>query len=237
VLTSIRNVATWRYFFGGIVMNGDKFFGFLATAALLTALTTQASATALNIGVGGNTLGPEFLITYGANGTFSTAVNSAYGADPGAYDGADDTYFGVVNNNSKVLSSIFLSSTLDIFGFDGDGIVGYNGSVGLGGTAIAGNANDTSCTPAGSTGCYGGPVSYFTGINSAQTSGNVVFGPNGIASGGTEIFSLEEPVALNTLTVSSSVPEPSTWVMMILGFVGLGFMVGRRKPQLVFSAA
>jgi PEP-CTERM motif len=29
----------------------------------------------------------------------------------------------------------------------------------------------------------------------------------------------------------SSVPEPSTWAMMILGFVGVGFMAYRRKSQ------
>ncbi len=35
----------------------------------------------------------------------------------------------------------------------------------------------------------------------------------------------------NTLTVNSAVPEPSTWVMMILGFVGVGFMTYRRRNQ------
>ena len=29
--------------------------------------------------------------------------------------------------------------------------------------------------------------------------------------------------------VTSDVPEPSTWVMMILGFVGVGLMAYRRK--------
>jgi hypothetical protein len=31
--------------------------------------------------------------------------------------------------------------------------------------------------------------------------------------------------------VSSAVPEPSTWAMMILGFAGLGFMAYRRKSN------
>ena len=30
---------------------------------------------------------------------------------------------------------------------------------------------------------------------------------------------------------TSSVPEPSTWAMMILGFFGVGFMAYRRKSQ------
>jgi hypothetical protein len=34
-----------------------------------------------------------------------------------------------------------------------------------------------------------------------------------------------------TFSVASAVPEPSTWAMMILGFVGLGFMAYQRKQS------
>ena len=34
-----------------------------------------------------------------------------------------------------------------------------------------------------------------------------------------------------SITVFSAVPEPSTWAMMILGFMGVGFMAYRRKNQ------
>lgn len=34
---------------------------------------------------------------------------------------------------------------------------------------------------------------------------------------------------LGTFVLASAVPEPSTWAMMILGFVGVGFMAYRRK--------
>ena len=37
--------------------------------------------------------------------------------------------------------------------------------------------------------------------------------------------------AVNTPVVTSAVPEPSTWAMMILGFFGLGFMAYRRKQN------
>jgi hypothetical protein len=30
-------------------------------------------------------------------------------------------------------------------------------------------------------------------------------------------------------TVTAAVPEPSTWAMLILGFLGVGFMAYRRK--------
>jgi len=39
-----------------------------------------------------------------------------------------------------------------------------------------------------------------------------------------------------TLTVSA-VPEPSTWAMMLLGFIGLGFMAYRRKASSALMAA
>jgi hypothetical protein len=40
-------------------------------------------------------------------------------------------------------------------------------------------------------------------------------------------------VAADPITISSSVPEPSTWAMMIMGFLGLGFMACRRKNNVL----
>jgi hypothetical protein len=41
----------------------------------------------------------------------------------------------------------------------------------------------------------------------------------------------------STLTISSvaAVPEPSTWAMMIAGFLGLGFMAYRKKTSVRFA--
>jgi hypothetical protein len=36
---------------------------------------------------------------------------------------------------------------------------------------------------------------------------------------------------VSSLTVTSGVPEPSTWAMMMLGFVGVGFVAYRRKSK------
>jgi hypothetical protein len=38
-------------------------------------------------------------------------------------------------------------------------------------------------------------------------------------------------------TITSPVPEPSTWAMMILGFAGVGFMAYRRKSKVALMAA
>jgi hypothetical protein len=40
-----------------------------------------------------------------------------------------------------------------------------------------------------------------------------------------------------SLNAVSSVPEPSTWAMMILGFAGIGFMACRRKSKPSLKAA
>jgi hypothetical protein len=44
-------------------------------------------------------------------------------------------------------------------------------------------------------------------------------------------------VTLDTNTIGSAVPEPSTWAMMILGFAGIGFMAYRRKSKPALMAA
>ena len=38
-------------------------------------------------------------------------------------------------------------------------------------------------------------------------------------------------IGLDNVNVSSAVPEPSTWAMMILGFLGVGFVAYRRKSR------
>jgi type VI secretion system secreted protein VgrG len=42
----------------------------------------------------------------------------------------------------------------------------------------------------------------------------------------------------NAVTIPATIPEPSTWAMMLIGFAGLGFAGTRRtKPGAVFAAA
>jgi hypothetical protein len=85
------------------------------------------------------------------------------------------------------------------------------------------------------------------------------FGPNGV--GQFEVLGIDpslgldpnNPVAFVTaltfegtgtftgtmmpVTISTDVPEPSTWAMMILGFAGVGFMAYRRKSKPALIAA
>ncbi len=70
-----------------------------------------------------------------------------------------------------------MTSTNNIFGFDGDGIDTYG----------------APSNPMDNTG-YGGPKAYFTNINAGQTSGRVNF-ITPIPPGGTAYFSLENVLA------------------------------------------
>jgi hypothetical protein len=40
-----------------------------------------------------------------------------------------------------------------------------------------------------------------------------------------------------SFSLSGSVPEPSTWAMLLIGFASIGFIVHRRKSKLAFMAA
>jgi hypothetical protein len=190
----------------------------LLAGVAIGAFAVSGSAFAAFQGFAANPLGPEFLITFSNNGV-STTLNPVYSTDPGPYDGVEDTYFGVINNSSRTISSFALSSTLDIGGFDGDGIDEANYL----------NIPHNSQDPSG----YGGPNAFFT--NNLGTSLVVNFITPIAASGGTDVFSLEEAVSLNNIVVG--VPEPSTWAMMLLGFAGLGFAAYRKSRTKTTLAA
>ena len=99
----------------------------------------------------------------------------------GPYDGVEDTLIGVVNDSSKTMGALALTSSTDLFGFDGDGICGYGGP----------------CD--GPTG-YEGPNTSFSDVSPDYASGVVNF-PAGLAAGSSTYFSLEE--ALSTSNVST----------------------------------
>src|ERR1700722_8579993 len=91
----------------------------LAVASILLVFGISASAAPMFPqcpAVGADT-GCEFLITVNANGSTSFAADSTLGP----YDSSDDTLVGVLNNSSSTVTSIALTSTQNIFGFENDG--------------------------------------------------------------------------------------------------------------------
>jgi PEP-CTERM motif len=137
------------------------------------------------------------------------------------YDGSDDNLIGVQNNSGHTISALTLMGSGNgggLFAFDGDGIDGYTS---------ASNAIDTTG--------YGGNDAYFTNIyttNVTNDTGTVNF-IGGLADSTVTWFSLESAASGGsgiTGTVSS-VPEPSTYAMLLAGLGLIGFAAYRRKSD------
>jgi hypothetical protein len=107
--------------------------------------------------------------------------------------------------------------------------------IGLSGTLefFAGNGQTFDFTISGTSGTFSHIFTYSTpGIYDASYSFNGV--SNEIANSG---YTLPDPQTVNKegefakITILAPVPEPSTWAMMILGFMGLGLMGYRRRKR------
>ncbi len=85
----------------------------VAAFSINPALADQALGTFPNIN--DDTNGPSVIITFNPNGS---ATTTAGGPPSGPYDGADDTFIGVINNSPNTINSFNLSgAALDIFRF------------------------------------------------------------------------------------------------------------------------
>jgi MBG domain (YGX type) len=176
----------------------------------------------------GSATGCGVIITITATGaTISSPING------NPYDGDDDTLVGVVNNSGQYLTSITLTASTDIFGFDGDGPCNYAqySDPGEGSTADCFNSPNPTANPGLDPYDYQGPDNTFTNISGAMTTGTVVF-TTPIPSGGSTWFALEGPPSgISGLVVSSD-----TLTLTETGF-GAGTVTDNSSPTMLINCA
>ncbi len=125
--------------------------------------------------------GCTILITLNADGSIATTFPNPA---PSYDNGADDNMIGVVNNTSKTITALQLSSTtVPIFGLEDDGVCG------LPGWTFSPAGPDPNCAIATDPHGYGPAGINFTIFN--VNSGVVNFGNGGIPPGGHVFFTLE----------------------------------------------
>jgi hypothetical protein len=177
---------------------------------------TQCPATGVNTGC-------EFLITINSDGTV-TVAGDTNSPNNGPYDGSEDTLVGVLNNSRNIITSIPLTSSTTIFGFDGDGPCTQ--------TIAPASCPSSAGFPGDSTG-YGGPGVTFSAISADKTSGTVNF--TGIAPGGIAWFSLEEALTVSQINPGTpnggptGMPEPASMLTLAGGLGVLGLLRRFRK--------
>ncbi len=74
---------------------------------------------------------------------------------------------------------------------------------------------------------FSGPFTYTLAVGDSGSQSFQLLNSNILT--GTNVQFLQVYADVQTLTVSSAVPEPSTWAMMLIGFAGIGYMSVRRR--------
>jgi large repetitive protein len=168
-----------------LMMGANSAFAQVQTCAIITGGDAGAgrgvSPTYLANQDGRANEGCTILITLNADGSIVTTFPNPA---PSYDNGADDNLIGVVNNTSKTIAALQLTSaTVPIFGLEDDGVCG------LPGWTFSPLGPNPNCAIATDPHGYGPAGINFTIFN--NNSGIVNFGNGGIAPGSNAFFSLE----------------------------------------------
>jgi hypothetical protein len=141
----------------------------------------------------------------------------------GRYPFSGTQYLNVGSDNF----SISFSNPIAALGFYGTDIGDFGGQLTLTLTDIH-NVTSMLTVPntIGQEGSTSGSNLYFGFFDTGDTYTSVSFGNN---SGGADIFAFDNFSIGSTSQVTPSTPEASTWVMMLAGFAGIGFVAYRRR--------
>lgn len=187
-------------------------------ASSLAAVSAQA-ATIGNCPVVGAATSCAVVYTFNGDGSVTTTTDPTIQST----DGIEDTLVGVVNNSGKTLDSFTLNGgSLDIFGFDGDGMSTVPNPGSGPGDTYFGYYLDGK----------GNKIGTVTFNPSNVYVGDILF--PGLTDGGTAWFVLEEQVDFTKPPVvvgvpASSVPENDIYAMMLAGLGMIGFAARRRQ--------
>jgi len=184
-----------------------KFFGLAAATVLFVgALVSNAEASVFEISYASSNV---------TMNVFANAVLDANGTDyditgvSGTVQSGGNTYsIGGLLGLAGTVGNVQIS---DVFAFD-NVLTNVGGSLQLNGNGLAFTAGSSNYV-------YNLFTDSFYGLNNALLTTDPAAGP---------FASTEETLGVATI---AAVPEPSTWAMMILGFLGLGFIGYRRQAR------